>query len=62
MSIATLTRPADDFDEWESEFTADTTESTTYRPSRAAERRADREAIDRGMGIYRHRTGERREV
>lgn len=56
MSTPTLIRSDDDFDAWESEFA-----EPKHRPTRAAERRADREAIERQLGIVRHRSHERRE-
>ncbi len=63
MSVTTLPPVAqgadDDFSDWEAELAAD---RPVYRPTRAAQRRADREACDRGMGYNRHRRTERREV
>lgn len=56
MSTQTLTPAFDDFDEWESELA-----EPRHRPTRAAERRADREVIERQLGIVRHRSHERRE-
>lgn len=56
MSLSTLTRPADDFDEWESEFAEP---ARSFRPTRAAERRSGREVIERELGIVRHRSHER---
>jgi hypothetical protein len=56
MSIsAVASAEADDFDRWEDEF------SPRRRPTKAARRRQDDEAIEHGLGIFRHRTGERRE-
>jgi len=58
MSTPTLIRFDDDFDAWESEFAEP---ARSFRPTRAAERRGDREAIERELGIVRHRSHERRE-
>jgi hypothetical protein len=66
MSAPTTLYADDDFDDLE--FAAIVADFDTDQPdprrrtSRAAERRAGREAIERELGIYRHRTGERREV
>jgi len=61
MSLSTLTSNADDFAEWEDEFTQPLGEplpdpQPSHRPSRATERR---EAIAESLGIRRHRTHER---
>lgn len=56
MSTATLIRSDDDFDAWENELAEP---ETQFRPSKAALRREAREQIERGLGIRRHRTGER---
>jgi hypothetical protein len=56
MSISTLIRSADDFEDWESEFA-----EPKHRPTRAAERRSGREAIEQQLGKVRHRSRERRE-
>lgn len=53
MSIAAINASPSDFDEWEQEL------NDRRRPPRAADRRADREVIDRELGIRRHRTSER---
>ncbi len=58
MSITTLPPAAqgdaDDFGAWEAELA-----QPKRRPSKAAQRRAAREACDRGFGINRHRKHER---
>ncbi len=54
MSVSTLVRSDDDFDAWESELT-----EQKYSPTKAARRRADDEAIDRQLGLVRHRSRER---
>lgn len=65
MSVQTLSPAADDFDRWETELTQPLGEPEppqprpAFRPSRAAERRAHRELIDRELGIVRHRRTER---
>lgn len=65
MSTATLPPTAGDYDDWDSdaEFEAIVSgfdePATTHRPSRAAQRREARTQIERGLGIVRHRTGER---
>lgn len=50
---STAVSSGDDFERWEAEL------SPTYRPTKAAQRREDREAVDRGRGFRRHRTSER---
>jgi hypothetical protein len=56
MSTPTLIRSADDFEDWESELA-----EPKHRPTRAAERRSGREAIEQQLGKVRHRSRERRE-
>lgn len=56
MSVQTQIASFDDFHQWEQEL------SPTYRPTKAAQRRANREVIDRGLGINRHRRYDRREI
>ncbi len=55
MSTPTLIRSDDDFDAWESELATE----QKHSPTKAARRRADDEAIDRQLGIVRHRSRER---
>ncbi len=52
---ATINAAFDDFDAWEAEVS----QSRNHRPTRAAERRADRAAIHEGLGLRRHRSRER---
>jgi predicted transcriptional regulator len=59
MSISTLIRSDDDFDAWEDELADTTGPARTVRPTRAAQRREAREAIDAERGFRRHRSHER---
>ena len=62
MSTTTFAPPTGDFDDFEFEaIVADFDTTAGYRPTRAAERREARQQIDEQLGIYRHRTHERRD-
>jgi hypothetical protein len=55
MSQATITAAFDDFNEWERQLSP----VTAHKPTKAALRREGKEQILRGLGVRRHRSGER---